>query len=524
MFAMLDDLQKRLRAPVFHQVLIQPICNAAVVQAPRLGVLGWQRNYLLLGLPLMDGLAPEEMRAVLAHEFAHLSREHGRLTHWLYRLRRSWEVIFKQLSAPRARMEFSTRPMVVNFVKWFWPRFNAHAFVLSRANEYEADATSARVAGRPSAASALIRLCVISRQIELSLWPALLRLANEQPEPPDDAFERLRDGLRAGPSAEETAKWLEEGLQMASTNSDTHPCLSERLRALDASRPAPAPTPPQHSAAEALLGSSLETVRAAVQHRWKREFADKWRERHGRALALKRRLSTLGAASAGTKVDVDRLWDNAIAQLDLQGGKVAKPLLEQIVALRSDHVGARIQLGRLLLEENVAEGVEHLERAMELDEQCVSQACNFLHNYYRRSGQADRLRELDARMDRYEKAFARSQAERREVNAGDTFVPHGLTEAELQRLRETLAAESGIVHAHLARKELQYFPNQRLFVLCVYPRRAWHGIADREADRALVQRLSQKLQLPGRMMVFSPTGNFRPLARRVSQVAGAEIL
>src|SRR5205814_4685403 len=78
LFAVLDDLQTQLRSAAFHQVFIDPRCNAGVVQVPRLGVFGWSRNYLLIGLPLLDGLSPDEMRAVLAHEFAHLSREHGR--------------------------------------------------------------------------------------------------------------------------------------------------------------------------------------------------------------------------------------------------------------------------------------------------------------------------------------------------------------------------------------------------------------------------------------------------------------
>jgi hypothetical protein len=30
--------------------------NAAVVQAPRLGLFGWYRNYLLIGLPLAKAL------------------------------------------------------------------------------------------------------------------------------------------------------------------------------------------------------------------------------------------------------------------------------------------------------------------------------------------------------------------------------------------------------------------------------------------------------------------------------------
>src|SRR5262249_1624134 len=53
LFAMIDKLQRSLRAPRFHDVLITDDFNAAVVQFPRLGLLGWYRNTLLIGLPLM---------------------------------------------------------------------------------------------------------------------------------------------------------------------------------------------------------------------------------------------------------------------------------------------------------------------------------------------------------------------------------------------------------------------------------------------------------------------------------------
>ena len=521
LFAALDSLQAALRSRPFHQVLIEPVCNAAVVQVPRLGVFGWQRNYLLIGLPLLDGLSRDEMRAVLAHEFTHLSREHGRLTHWLYRLRRSWQEIFNNLSAPRVRGEFSLRPFVSKFVDFFWPRFNAHAFVLSRANEYEADAQSARLAGNNNAASALQRLNIVSFQLDEKLWPDILKQANEQATPPPDVFRRLRDGIRTGPSAEESGQWLNEALKITSTNSDTHPCLTERLRALQVV-PENLVTPPAQSAAEALLGPALDAIREDVQKLWAKDVEQKWRERHARANALKDRLSSIEQAPAAA-VDVDRLWDKAIALLDLEGGKAAMPLLQEIIALRADHVLAHYHLGRLLLEENSAEGVGVLERAMELDENCLPQACGLLHQYYRASGEAAQLRELDARMDRHEKALAASQAERREVKASDAFIPHGLTEDELQNICAELQPELQVLRAHLARKELKYFPKQRLFVLSVYPRRAWHGLSYNDLDRAQITRLSQKLKLPGRLMVFSPTGRFRAVARKVAHVPEAHI-
>ena len=52
--------------------------NAGVREVPRLGLLGWPRTYLEIGLPLSMAVAQEEIRAILAHEFAHLSARHGR--------------------------------------------------------------------------------------------------------------------------------------------------------------------------------------------------------------------------------------------------------------------------------------------------------------------------------------------------------------------------------------------------------------------------------------------------------------
>ena len=252
-------------------------------------------------------------------------------------------------------------------------------------------------------------------------------------------------------------------------------------------------------------------------------MGSKWRDRHARAGVLKGRLSSLEGGPGAATADVDRLWDKALLVLDLEGSKAAKPLIQQVISLRPDHVPALLHLGQLQLDDNEPEGVSHLERAMELDEQCVPHACSLLHNYYQLAGNAGKLRELDGRMDRYEKSLAASHAERREVSAKDSFIPHDLTETELQSVCETLAAEAGVLRARLARKVLQHFKKQRLFAVCVYPRRPWHGFGNAEADRALVNRLSQKLRLPGRVFVFSPAGSFRALAKKLASVPDAEI-
>jgi len=527
LFVLLTELQRQLRTVPFHEVLITPVCNAGVAQRPRLGPLGWSRNYLLLGLPLLDGLSRAEVRAVLAHEFGHLSRAHGRFSHWLYRLRRSWQEVFNQLQQLHRNRGPNTQSLLTKFLDWFWPRFNAHAFVLSRANEYDADAQAAQLAGREALAASLIRLDLVSLHLEELIWTDIWQLANDHSQPPADVFLRLRDCLRAGPPEPERSRWLQQIFQTRTTNADTHPCLSERLVALN---PPPfgdtianlvrAAVP---SAAEELLGDQLDVIRAGVQQVWARKVAKDWQQRHARAASLSHRLASLHQAVPEPAADVDSLWDQARVLLDLQGDRQLEPLLRRILALRADHVPANFQLGRLLLEAGNAEGEIYLERVMAQDEDGLPHACAILHEHHRRTGRLDKLREVELRLDRYEKAVTASNRERAEFTKADTLIPHGLSPTELQSLHSTLAAEPQLARAELAQKQLQFFPRQKFFILCVHRTPAWHRLPSADLDRALVNRIARVVQLPGRLLVIPSGGSYRTLARKFRRLPDCEV-
>jgi len=69
-----DAIQKKLNAPKVHQILLTPEFDAAINQTPRLGILGWQKNTLILGLPLMISMDRDQCLFVIAHEFGHLRK------------------------------------------------------------------------------------------------------------------------------------------------------------------------------------------------------------------------------------------------------------------------------------------------------------------------------------------------------------------------------------------------------------------------------------------------------------------
>src|SRR5262245_20472499 len=88
--AALDSLKTKLDVGRQMDVRLDDEINASAREARGFfGFIG-TRRVLTLGVPLLALLGKEEMRAVIAHEFGHFSRRHGRLGHWLYQAHLGW--------------------------------------------------------------------------------------------------------------------------------------------------------------------------------------------------------------------------------------------------------------------------------------------------------------------------------------------------------------------------------------------------------------------------------------------------
>lgn len=530
LFDALDDIHARLRSVRPHEVLLVGDLNAAVVQTPRLGVFGWQKNFLILGLPLLQALTPDEFRAVLAHEFAHLSRNHARFGAWIYRIRRTWERVFEELG----RQKTTDLGVLSGFIKWYWPRFNAHAFVLARANEYEADACAAALTSTGTAATALMRVRVLAEQFEESFWPSIYRQANARPEPPEGVYAEAGRVLRAGPARDEAARWLKHGFLIPTSNADTHPCLRDRLHALNALLPGleegsfPESLPPLGglTAAEFFLGPELESCCASLSKRWRNDIAAGWQARHKEAKKLVEKLGAPPAAIAAeipADAAVEQLWEKAETLLNLEDDAAALPLVEQILLREPEHARANFIRGRHCLGTDDPRGIDHLERAMTLDPLLVPDGVNLLYAHYSRTGQKHKLRELESRADAHQELVNKANLERNRVTAADSFLPPELKPEDAAKIREACASEPEIASAEVARKAVQHLPNLPLFVVCLHLDVSWLSFRSTGANQKLVERVLQKITLPGNFLVFVAENELKPLGKKISAVPGAMI-
>lgn len=188
---MIDDMRRKVRGPRVDRVLIDGQFNASIVQIPRLlGLLG-QQNYLILGLPYMQASSPDEFRAVVAHELGHLSRNHGRVSSWIYRIHATWWALLQALEQQR---RLSTA-LFRRFFIWYQPRFEAYSFPLRRLHEYDADKAAADAAGAEPAASSLVTAVLNASYLDTEYWPHVYARANDEPRPPAGVFRALPQGF-----------------------------------------------------------------------------------------------------------------------------------------------------------------------------------------------------------------------------------------------------------------------------------------------------------------------------------------
>ncbi|HEX8209741.1 MAG TPA: M48 family metalloprotease [Longimicrobium sp.] len=521
LFAEVDAIRKGVQAPRAHHVLLTDDFNASVSQVPRLGMFGWHRNYLVLGVPLMHALPADEFRAVLAHEFGHLSRAHGRTGAWSYRIRATWGRILEQLRRDGHRATF----IFERFFAWYAPRFAAYSFVLARSQEFEADARAAALVGPGVMASALARIAVRSRHLGESFWPALWNRAAAEPEPPADAFTTLGRSLREPVPEAEADLLLAQALSAPTRSGDTHPELGERVAALGVA-PGPALIAPAEgvpNAAEAYLGGPAEDALRRMDRAWLEEVRAGWTARHHEMRQAAERLAEL--EERAESLTPDEAKERAFAVANLRGAEAAVPLFRDLAEAEPADAQIRYMLGQLLLGCDDEEGLRHLETAMAADPGLVHGGCAASHAFLHRAGRVEEAEAYWRRLQEHGDLMSAAQEERSAggLTARDVFLPHGLDEEAVGAIEEALRRHRDVASAFLVRKEVKILPEHPLYVFAVVPDWTWKRAEHGNHSANLVQRLVQEIPFPGDAVVLTLEGNFKNLRKPIAAVPGSDV-
>jgi Zn-dependent protease with chaperone function len=522
LFATLDRLSRSLQAPRLHRVILTNELNAGIMQRPCFGFIGWQTNYLVVGLPLMQALSPQQFEAVMAHELAHLCGGDGKISAWIYRVRHTWYDL-----AERFEHSGQSNLLFKHFFSWYGPFFNAYSFVHARSQEYEADRRAAELVGVQHKAEALIWLNISESFLTQQFWPQYQRSLQQAPlkesqqegqesqknqerqdgqatqTPPANFITQQLTALRnhylaiaaGGTATKQNRHWLSLHLAEQTSNASTHPCLTERLEALNYQIPAVL-TPPAE-AAMLLLAPQQETFVEAANKLWQTEQKTSWPRL---CQYHQRQRSRLEALNFQPSLTIEERLKRALLIWKYQSPQASLPLLRELAIDAPEHTKVRYWLGEQLISalinpqlisplndehsnqavesptvknltddfaaEKVAtvqqseegEGIEHLRFVIEKDPALAGSACYLLFSFYLNQGQAELAESFRQQGRNHEQLWRLANEERKKLNSQAQFIAPDLPTDQIEQLANYFATYPEIKAVYIARRVVERFP------------------------------------------------------------------
>jgi Zn-dependent protease with chaperone function len=249
-----EDLSQRVRTAPPDEIRLVPEVNAAVSEDTRFLGMKATRRRMYIGLPLLQTLTVDEMRAVLGHELGHYSGAHTRLGAPVYRGRVSLVATVQGLA---------NHPFFQRLFTYYAKLYLRVSQAVSRRQELEADEFAVAIGGRQAMAEALRKIHSTATAWDLYAenYLSMTGAGGNRPATVFGGFHALMsDPARQA----EVAKLGEEPEE--SSPYDSHPSLEERLAAIEL-LPEPQHVPDPRSALT-LLRDPTVAVQAVEESMW----------------------------------------------------------------------------------------------------------------------------------------------------------------------------------------------------------------------------------------------------------------
>jgi tetratricopeptide (TPR) repeat protein len=256
-----------------------------------------------------------------------------------------------------------------------------------------------------------------------------------------------------------------------------------------------------------MLGDLNAKLQQRFSLEWRTAADAEWKVRHQAVQQERRRLAELEAHPVHTPAEAVEL---ACLSEDHHPGVDAVPLYQQALRWAPSHANGHYRLGALLLKRGSAsEGMQHLQRAMELDALLVEPALRALERHAAsENGSSTWQASIQSLRDRYSRHLGEIDVE----DAG-ALQPHALDASQLRELARALRSYDKVRKAWVVRRQLTGTEVMPHFLVLL----EWAGSV--ASEQAAVPRIASQLQLPGSCTVLTATTDAAQ-ARAVRSSAG----
>ncbi|MBL1147429.1 MAG: M48 family metalloprotease [Pseudomonadota bacterium] len=515
LFALLEEICQKANGPMFKRVFIDNQLNASVTRSGGLlGFFGMGPVVLTIGLPLMQSQTAKQLSGVIGHEYGHVAAKDNVWGQWVYRIRNSWLVLDDKL-----RFEHLWYTLKLNrFYEWFIATFSAYSFALSRSCEYEADAFSARVAGKDAIAEALSSLAVYGDQYNGTFWRKIWERSDT-----GENLQNIAPYKEIPPffgNLEDVSDSIEQALKRKTDYTGTHPSVSDRLAALGTDFNVPEPPTPGHSAATALLEGMAEKLANDFSREWQEKAQEHWEGRQEERKHWQNRYEELKTKPVGDLEEED-LRELVSAAGRMEDDDLYYKASEEMLRRHPDSAGALLNClwYRLMVEKDESQLAE-MEKLLKTHPSYTADVCGYAIEFLEKDGRAEEAKPYHEKLDDWHYLSRAANDERDAILSADEFKAHDLPEKALTYLSEHAAKHPIIARVYLAQKDVKYMPEFPCYVIA-YKTKPGFWASQKKVDEDVMQFIYES-GLPEEFLFIEADG-VSGLEKKLKQIDGTVI-
>jgi tetratricopeptide (TPR) repeat protein len=278
----------------------------------------------------------------------------------------------------------------------------------------------------------------------------------------------------------------------------------------------------EQSAASFYLQELPDDFLLSVNRLWRERIADFWSESRNQLQKAQQRLEELQKHCETRPLTFDERWERVNLLVQVEDNNAALPSIEAILRDNPEHSEAHFAMGAILFEQQYPAGVEHLEKAMQLDPTTKGHASTLLSGFYFAQGNIALAEEFSKLAAKHFEKKRKQHEQAINISAGDRFIPHGLDEKATTQLQDQLKKVHGLSEAYLVRKVLED-SDLSLYLLAATAGFTWRNGENAKHIDALFEELIQIRDLPGPIVFLSLDGQHSNLIHKMTAIPGAQL-
>jgi len=192
-YSLVKEMQSHFKRPVIHRIIISVNYELDIVKTPRWILPIWSSNTLVIGLPLLICLSPEQFEYLLARKTGQFSRRNNILTNWLYQLNGIWQQ-YSYIYGKQKTSESRILKLFYSVYASLYERISVNAAIADElyADEYVMELYSHEAVCEMITADALCRW-----YLEKRFWPVIEKASLQKTNTVLQPYRKLTTAIRS---------------------------------------------------------------------------------------------------------------------------------------------------------------------------------------------------------------------------------------------------------------------------------------------------------------------------------------